>query len=456
MSPPPEDTIDLLINGKEVLCAKEYDVVIDYMTTPATFSMTVGSGRTVLDLMRAFPPNSLFALRVNGIVQFVGYTDGWDRVGGGAAEIAISGRDRMAQLIRDHIENERSFTNATFEDLASAAIKGAGITESTLFYDAASLRAAVSGTPIVDSKTISTTTKSAPVVGKPGGPELVITGVSEGAGVIFGVAEVRQGTTTVETTQKKVVSMITGFKAEKPIKWDAGESWFGAAKKDFDRAGIFLRAGVDPDGLDPNIFFLGTPDGQQPAKFWLLNTRRENTPDNAVLVGPPEVRYVMTGRHAEYVVLGQAGGGKDGRKQVIGRFHDAEAADAGITAKLVKKDPQAKNTRQADFLARKLCAEERRSNRSFTYTILHRHTVPLISDPRTRIVPCPDLVGHVRDDEIGLNAPLWVQRVQHHKGLGSGTYTKLTLIDPDDLVFGADDPGAPVPGRPTKKHTRKK
>jgi len=72
VSPPPEDTIDLLINGKEVLCAKEYDVVIDYMTTPATFSMTVGSGRTVLDLMRAFPPNSLFALRVNGIVQFVG------------------------------------------------------------------------------------------------------------------------------------------------------------------------------------------------------------------------------------------------------------------------------------------------------------------------------------------------------------------------------------------------
>ena len=156
------------------------------------------------------------------------------------------------------------------------------------------------------------------------------------------------------------------------------------------------------------------------------------------------------------MVLGQAGGGKDGRKPVVGRYLDAEVQLAGIYAKLVWKDTQAKNTRQANFAARKKRAEECRGSRSFVYPIPHRHTVPLIDNPTERIVPAPGLVGHVRDDEHGINGPMWVERVRHHSSASGGTFTEVTLIDPQDLVFGEDEPGQAVPPRPApKKHRRR-
>lgn len=454
----PLDTVDLLINGKVVVNLKEYDVSFAYFTAPNTMSFTLGSGLTSLDLMRMAPPGSIVAVRVNGIVQWVGFIDGFERVGTGATEITFSARDAMVQLVKAHIEDERTFNNATLEQLAIAAIEGSGIPDYQLLADAAAWRSAVSGVPVLDTQTTSKTFTSGAIVGTPNPPEVRIVSTGEAAGTPFAtdLVAVRSGTTVVETTQKKTVTRIKSFKADKPIRWEAGETFLAAFKKDGDRGGVFLRAGVDPDGLNPWIFEVGAPDGQQPAKFWLLNTRRENTPENAVLVLPPQIRCVMTGRHSEYVVLGQAGGGKDGRKQVRGVFKDPEALSGmPLPAKLVKKDPQAKNTKQANYRARKLCAEERRANRSFVFVIPHRHTVPLIADPKTRMIPVPDVVGHVRDDEHGINGPLWVEKVRHHSSSSGGTFTELTMIDPTDLVFGDDEITAPI-ARPAKKaHKRK-
>lgn len=449
----PLDTVDILINGKVVLNLKEYDVTFSYFTAPNTMSFTLGSGATALDLMRQCPPGSIVAVRVNGVVQWVGFVDGFERVGTGATEITFTARDAMVQLVRAHIENERTFNNITLENLAIEAIKGAGVAEPQLFSDAAAWRSAVTGVPILDTQTTSKTFTSGKIVGKPNPPEIRIVSTGEAQGTPFAtdLVAVRSGVTVVETTQKKTVTRIKSFKADKPIKWDAGETYLTAFKKDGDRGGVFLRAGVDPDGLDPWIFEVGAPDGQQPAKFWLLNTRRENTPENAVLVLPPPIRYVMTGRHSEYVVLGQAGGGKDGRKQVRGVFKDPEALSGmPLPAPRVVKDPQVKNTRQANFRARKLCAEERRANRSFVFVVPHRHTVPLIENPKTRMIPAPDTVGHVRDDEHGINGPMWVERVRHHSSVSGGTFTEITMLDPTDLVFGDDEITAPIT-RPAKK-----
>lgn len=460
MSPPPEDTIDLLINGKEILTAKSYEVTRAFFQVPDTFSMVIGSGKTSLDLMRQVPPGSLFALRINGVVQFVGYTDGFERLGGGATEVTVSGRDALAQLVRAQIENDRSFNNITLEGLAQEAIKGAGILESTLFFDAAAQRAAVTGTPQVTEEKTSKTIVSSAVGGGLQPPELrlVSTGEQEGTPFAYDLVPVRSGVTTVETTQTKVTKRVTGFKADKPIKWDAGESYLTALKKDCDRAGVFLRAGTDPDGLDPNVFLLSAPDGDQAAKFWLLNTRREDVPDNAVLVLPPQIRYVMTGRHSKYVVHGQAGGGKDGRRPIEGVYHDNEAEEGlPLPATRVIKDPNCKSIHQANYRARKECAAERRANRSFVYVIPHRHTMPLIENPAQRGIIAPDTVVHVRDDEFGINGPMWVERVKFSKSVTGGTFTEVTLLDPGDLIFGDDEPTKPLGARaPKKRHRRSK
>lgn len=450
---PPLDTVDILINGKVVLNLKEYDVTFSYFTAPNTMSFTLGSGGTSLDLMRMCPPGSIVAVRVNGVVQWVGFVDGFERLGAGATEITFSARDAMMQLIKAHIEHERSFNNITLENLALEAIKGSGVTEPQLFSDAAAWRSAVSGVPIVDSTTVKKSVTT--TTGNTTNNEILglnAAARAQGLPEPFPGAELQ---TTTTTLQEQTVTRVTGYKADKPIKWEAGETFLAALKKDTDRAGVFLRAGVDPDGNDPWIFEIGAPDGQQPAKFWLLNTRRENTPENAVLILPPQIRYVMTGRHSEYVVLGQAGGGKDGHKPIEGRFKDPEALSGmPLPATLVKKDPQAKNIKQAQYRARKMCAEERRANRSFVFTVPHRHTVPLIEDPKTRIIPVPDLVGHVRDDEHGINGPMWVEKVRHHSSSTGGTFTEITMIDPTDLVFGDDEITAPVQ-RPAKKGHRR-
>lgn len=452
----PIDTVDILVNGREVVNLKEYDVVFSYFTAPNTASFTLGSGLTSLDLMRMAPPGSSFAFRVNGVVQWVGFLDGFGRIGTGATEITFEVRDAMSQLVRAHVEHERTFNNATLEDLAKAAIAdalGAGI-EYQLTADAAAWRSAVTGTPIVDKDTITKTFTSGKIIGGPYPPELRVTSTGEAAGSAYAqdLVAVRTGVTVVSTEQKKTVARLKGYKADKPIKWEVGETYLAALKKDTDRGGVFLRAGVDSDGSDPWIFEIGAPNGKQAAAFLILNTRNPDVPENAVLCGPPQIRYVMTGRHSEYVVYGQAGGGKDGRKPVVGRFLDPEALSGmPLPAKRVVKDAQVKNQKQANYRARKLCAEERRANRSFVYPIPHRHTLPRMSNPSERIIPVPDLVGHIRDDEHGIDGPMWVERVQHHSSASGGTFTNITMIDPTDLVFGDDEITAPLAPRGKSK-----
>jgi len=452
----PIDKVDLLVNGREVVNLKEYDVSFSYFTTPSTLSFTLGSGMTALDLMRMAPPGSTVAVRINGVVQWVGFIDGPERIGTGATEITFTARDGMMQLVKACIEHERTFNNVTLEGLAKAAIEGAlgdGI-EYQLAADAAAWRSAVTGTPIVDKDTVTKTFTSGKIIGSAYPPELRVTSTGEAAGSPYAqdLVAVRTGVTVVSTEQKKTIARVKGFKADKPIKWEVGETYLSALKKDTDRAGVFLRAGVDPDGADPWIFEIGAPNGKQVAQFLILNTRGENVPDNAVLCGPPQIRYTMTGRHSEYVVYGQAGGGKDGRKPVVGRFLDPEALSGmPLPAKRVVKDAQVKNQKQADYRARKLCAEERRANRSFVFPIPHRHTLPRFSNPAERIIPVPDLVGHVRDDEHGIDGPMWVEKVRHHSSVSGGTFTEITMIDPTDLVFGDDEITAPLAPRGKSK-----
>lgn len=449
------DTIELLVEDRVLLVAQEYDVQISFFKVPSVFSLTVGSNKTTLDLMRQVQPGMKFALRVNGVVVFVGFIDGYESLGSGGTTLTIAGRDAVSQLVRAHVEDERSFTNATYLDLAEAAAKASGIAEPTIYADVASQRAAVTGTPVVETVK-KQSLKLRDAAGAQGSSLEVVAVTPDGSA--YDVVEVRQGRTEVSTVVNQTINRVTGYKTERPIKWDAGESYFAALKKETDRAGVFLRAGVDPTGKDPYVFLLSAPDPHQRAQFNLLNTRDpERAADNVVLCERQGGRYVMTGRHSEYVVLGQAGGGKDGRKQVRGSCTDEEAlAGLPLPAKMVHKDPKAKSSRQANFTARKMCAEARRANRTFPYRIKGRHSLPLAADPRESGLPMPDTVVYLRDDEIGVDGDMWVESVRFHKSVGDGTYTDLTLLDPTDLVFGEDELDRVLPPRSTKKRGRRK
>lgn len=426
-----EDKVELVLAGETILTSKDYDVSIAFLQVPNAFSLTIGSGATAVDLMKRYPERTPFVLRINGVVQFMGLTDGFRRPRGDATEIQIVGRDSLAQLHDDDIEHDRSFQNATFEELARAAFKSAGYSEIDLRYDAAAHRKAVTGTPIVEKSTITKKVlidlNQVSVIDR--------SGIADNTDLNYYPFDI-QSQDEITTEVQETITKVTGFKAEKPIEWKAGQSHYQALNKELARAGIFLRAGVDPEGRDPNVFLLSEPNAAQAPLFGLARIEGDSPASNVVNVLPIGMERIATGRHARYIVRGRTGSGKDGRQQLEAVFEDAEMTALGYTKRKVVIDENAKTRLQAEFIARRLCAEARRMNRAFTYTIPRRHTLPLFANASSRAIPTPDICVALRDDDNGMQGLYWVERVRFRGSAGGGTFTDLTLMAPEDLVFG--------------------
>lgn len=421
-----EDVVALILNGEHIEIAKEYDISIAFLQVPNAGSITIGSGSTFVDLARRYPKGTTCALQINGVTQFMGRTDGFRRTRGDATEMALVFRDALALFVKDKIQHDRTFNNITFDELTKEAFKSAGYEGISLVYSAAAHRAAVAGTPILE--TAQVTKKILIDLNQIRG--LDTSGVPKGADLNYQPLDIDP---TIEITE--TVTKCTGFKAEKPIQWKAGTPHYDALNKELARAGIFLRAGVDPEGQDPNVFLLSEPNATQAPAFGLARILGDAVPDNHVSVLPPAIDDIATGRHSHYIVRGRTGGGADGRQQIEAVFVDEEMA-AIETSHEVIIDESAKTLSQAQFIARRACATARRMCRCFTYTVPNRHTLPLLADPRRRAIPNPDMVVALRDDEHGMEGLFWIERVRFRRSMSTGTNTDITLMCPEDLVFG--------------------
>jgi prophage tail gpP-like protein len=412
-----DDRVRLHLGGNELLIAKDYEVSCRFFEVPNAFSINVGSAQTSLELMKAFPPNTLFRLAIGPVFQFTGRTDGFERSSTAATELAIRGRDCLARLVDNHILADRSFTHATFEEITRAAIEDAGIKGYSLIFDLNAQRQAVAGTPIV--KTYEFT------VGPFVGPEAL----TVGSGINYGILA-REDTTTI--------TVLKGYKADKPIEMKFGETDFAFLKKELDRGGVFLRAAVDPDGADEFVFQLGAPDGQQAPLYGLINQRGPNPSKNYSNVFPPKLSNMVTGRHAAYHLEGTAGSDKDGRKKVFASFIDEEMVAQGHVKAWAKKDTTVKSVQHALYLCKKECSEARRKGRSFTYP-MRGHTLPLLKNPSRRAIVVPDTTIYVKDDEYGIDGVFWIEGCNYRGSSDNGTTTELTLMLPEDLIFGDGD-----------------
>jgi prophage tail gpP-like protein len=417
-----DDRVRVVLAGAEVLVVESYEVSIRYLQIPSAFCVELGSGSLLAaDFESRYPPNTPFRLMVGpSLTQFAGRIDGYDGHGG-STQLILRGRDRMAQLVDDMIQVERSFTNATYGDLTTAAIAGAGIKGHSLSIDAAAARKAVTGVPVIDSYAersdaelaASAAVKSASMGAAAGTPLGLVAAAASGPDEI------------------PIIKMVCAH----PIQAKAGQSWYAFVGKELERAGVFLRAGVDPQGLDENVFLLSAPSAKQPPLCGLVNQRGAPTGGNVVTVLAAQYKNDTTGRHAEYVVLGRAGGGEDGRRRVVGRFVDDEMKGWGFTKRFVRVDKDAKSDAQATYLARRAAAEARRKGWTLRYTV-RGHTAPVLRDPSMRAVWAPDTVVRVLDDEHGISGDFWVEGVTFRGSSSHGTTTELTLMRPEDLVFG--------------------
>lgn len=395
-----DERVRIAFGAEESRIVSRYEVSQRFFTQPAAFAVTIGSGETARELAKRFPPGTPFQLFIGGTVQQSGVLDGYGVSGSGGTELLLRGRDGLAPLHDSHVEADRSFSNLTYQELAAKCIEAAGIEGYSLTASNEANRSAIADTPITELQPLlPMAAADAARAGKP--------------------------------TEAPVVVDVK----KQYIKAKVGQTWYAFLKKELDRAGLFLFACVDE-----RSFILTAPQPAQRPAFRIA--RKRGAPRAAVnVVGTPRHRNEATGRHARYVVYGRGGGGPAGRSKTRGEYVDDEMVAWGFSKTWCVVDDDAKTKGQAQFLARRRCAEARRQGWELVYTVAG-HRAPVIgadgrAGGRQYGIWAPDVVVDVQDDELGIHGPHWIEGVTFRgDGKSDGTTTEITLMRPEDLVFG--------------------
>ncbi len=207
--------LTLRFGGEELLIAESYDVRMSWFRQPAVFAIRTGWGGTTLDLLEKYPPNTPFELLIAGRVQFTGAVDAVNaEQSSGATEVTFHGRDDLAPLHDAYATSDRSFENDSYAEMVTKLLQAAGFGDFNLTYDDNANRARKTG---VDNPTT-------------------------GGKLVFG----RQ---RAQRPQKNAGQL------------KVGEKLYEFAKKELDRAGLFLYAAARVD--DVPQFVIAEPDGTQ-------------------------------------------------------------------------------------------------------------------------------------------------------------------------------------------------
>jgi hypothetical protein len=397
-----DDTVVLTLNGKAVKINQTWEHTEGILSQPGTWRMELGWGGVIRPLLQMYPKRTPFRLLIGGVPQAVGYTDGpeVDQPPGGAASLAIVGRDMLAKLQDTYVKAQASVNVDTYAKLCWYALQkcdlapAGDIDPDILHTDNAANRALKGGVPV-----------------RPTAPHRTVQQIIDDTGLGGANAGV------VHTVPLAKV----------------GETWHSFLRRYLDRAGLFFWAAAD------GSFVLAQPDGDQNATYQL---RRRAVGANAALranaVGC-KYRDIATGRHTEVILYGRGGGKIVGNVKAKGNFIDQEMVDAGYGDQpLVMRDVHVHSGAEAEYFARRKIAEERRAGWQLEYTIPGL-TLPYAGDGgKTRAVLIPDTVIEVQDDELGLYSNYYIETVTRRRS--PQTTTTIRLMRIEDLLFGTDDP----------------
>jgi prophage tail gpP-like protein len=398
-----DETFRLVLDGIDCPIASSYTVHVGVLEVPTAFEMTIGHAGLLAELTDAFPAFTPFQLYVGDTVVATGETDGYSPIGSSGSELTIRGRDMLKWLVDTRLDSERTFAEKTYLDLTEIALEECGLGDRSIFASNTANRKAITGSTKVKELVPPTTEEQQTEVGQANGR-----------------------TKTVYKT----------------IKGELGSTWFDLLKEQYKRAGLFLWATVNGD------FVLARPNGQQAPLYRIMRRRGgTNEPGEVTVLGQPQFTFDATQRYTECMVTAHAGGGKNGRGQVIGRAYDqemiallnpneADRANGGKRKKILPiKDDKARTKEQCEFLARRKIAESRRNGWSLSYTV-SGHTAPAMIGGG-RAIWAPDTVVYVLDDELGLDGPMYVESCVYKRS--PHTTTTLNLLRIEDLVFAEED-----------------
>jgi len=445
------DRMVLRLGGQDVAFIEGYEVKTSILQQPAAFSLTCGWDKTIGQLIDGHGPGEEFQLLIDSSASGLrggdsddpdapsplrpiqtGWLDAIDVTCSAAgSKVTFRGRDKMAALFDNYVEDERTFSEKSFADLVRTALKAVGLeTEAALLRtDNEANRKAITGgkTQLLPPRTVQT--------------------------LVFGDNVSPSSPATGPLAQSGPTTKIT----YNTIKAQLGETWLNFLTRQLKLVGLFLWCTADGN------FVLSEPNAKQAACTTLLleRHRQHGGLHGAVAVtrrdtNVLELRYKndMAARHTRAVVHGRAGGGKSGRSKVRGEYiHTAVEEATGIVRKIVIHDEDARTQAEAEYIARRHLAEERRAARTLSITV-SGHT---FADGAPFGIWCVDSMVHVEDNQLIKYAPKLergadgVYRIDDPKGRLTGdwyvesltysrnphTTTTIELMDPTDLVFAS-------------------
>lgn len=420
-----DDRLRLAINGSDVFIFQQYEVRQSVFSPPFSFGCRLGCGAITVELTNRFQPNMEYELRFGPVIQHSGWLDGYTPEGSqGATEVDLRGRDVMSKLVSPYITADRGFSNESYATLVEKVIDACGVVEPTLIYTNAANRLAVAGaiggTPATLKADVGKAMQAA-AIGQ------FQAGISTAAAA---------ATVTLATTAEQVAAK-KGKPAAKPLQAKAGHKWWDFLHKELSRAGLFLFAAGDK-----NTFVLTQPDPNGPVLYELIRQRNAPRDLNRVTVISARHQNETSGRYSHYFVHGRGGQGtkKAALNAIGGNFVDEEMVAWGFNRPWCHADPHANSDKRAAYLARRKAAEDRRQGWHLVYTV-KGHTAPRFGGKGQddRVIWTPDTIVQVRDDELGLYDFFYVESCAYRCSNSDGTTTELTLLRPDDLVFGDMD-----------------
>lgn len=386
-SQPDPDGVSIEVGGMGVIdLAQSYEVKASVMTQPSAFSFQVGWGDVAAELLKAICPGMQFVLRVAGTQVQQGVIEGVDVPPGGPSVVRICGRDNLCKLTKAQITVEKSFQHPTYYELVRSVMDYLEIEDPLWAGNDANRRTI--------AQRIKTTPKHDEMV------KQIETGVAPQGG----------GKVVFQALRAKIA-----------------QSWFDWLQEQLKLSGLFLWGGSDGE------FILSRLNVDQAPLYRLFRKRGQVA--NTVNVLSHSARSHVENRFSKYIVHGRYGAGKGGRKRYKGEYQDPEMVEWGFKDSFVEIDDQIKSQRDADYMARRRCAEMRRASKSLSYTV-KGHTVDSAFAEFDSAIWWPDTIVEVDDDELGIHGPKYIEGVTFRRG--PETTTTLDLIDPEDLRFIAE------------------
>ncbi len=393
-----DDGVKIRLGGDYVGITESYSFESSVLRQPSAFSMRLSAGHGTKELLAKYPPGpqTRVALYIGPYRQFTGELDAPNASGdANATRLQLKGRDQMARLHDQDIPGERSFSNATYEELFKAALEDCGQGHKIVEISNAANRRVRAG------------------------------------------ARVTVGSEPVKVDEVKTSATATGFRNIVLAK--LGETWLQFLERQFQKIGLFPWA--DSNGN----FVLSRPNGDQDPLFHFYRRRNNDPaiPDANTKSGKSQqtanvksFEYVndTTRRFSEVVIFARNGGRKKGHNHTNGKFEDVEMKALGFNRRRVYRDVDVTNAEEATFYARCKIAETNRACVKLVY-VISGHTAPTIADPTKRAVVVPDTVARIDDDELGIHDNWYIEAVEYRS---PPRETVVTMMRIQDLLFGEE------------------